>query len=361
MMHADTTSDATRPFAEFLSSDEGRRILSLIRIRMGFPEEAFALAVRPLIERWARHCDSPVDPSGEHTDETHAELLRALVRVLRALDLRRQRILPPNAAPEELGALAHRWTFAVVTAALLHDLSERDAELAASLLGEALPELVKHWLSEDPFLHQLLLATVKGEHRRPNPMAEIVCAAMGGSGSEIRKAGPGSETTNSATVAPEPDESPGAEARSGSGEPRGVGSPQVAWPPGSAGEFFIWLKNGFAAGSINVNGPNSLVHRVPEGLLLVSPGIFRSFLAASGRGAISADALKELQRAVFKASGLLAADSGGNFHGYAWRGAESGRRPVHGIVVTDPHRLLDPDRPMNNVLARVETAPGKKE
>jgi len=327
---------------------------------MGFPEEAFALAVLPLIERRTRYGDSTVDATGERGAETHGELLRALARVLRALDLRRQRILPPNAAPEELGALAHRWTFAVVAAAFLHDLSEHDAELAAHLLDEALPELVKHWLAEDPFLHRLLLATVRGEHRRPNPIAEIVCAAIGGTGSEIRRAGPGSETTNSATVAPESDGSPDAEARSGSGEPKGEGSPQVALPPGSAGEIFTWLKNGLAAGSINVNGPNSLVHRVPEGLLLVSPGTFRTFLAASGTGANSADALKELQRSVFKCSVLLAADGGGNFHGYAWRGAESGRRPVHGIVVTDSKLLLDSDRPINVALARFESSPGRK-
>ena len=38
-----------------------------------------------------------------------------------------------------------------------------------------------------------------------------------------------------------------------------------------------WLKRGVCAGNIRVNESGALVHGVPEGMLLVSPGIFREF------------------------------------------------------------------------------------
>src|SRR5690606_22878545 len=41
--------------------------------------------------------------------------------------------------------------------------------------------------------------------------------------------------------------------------------------------FLHWLKEGLANGTIAINTVNARVHAVPEGLLLVSPGIFKDF------------------------------------------------------------------------------------
>ncbi|MFZ0256552.1 MAG: MobH family relaxase, partial [Gammaproteobacteria bacterium] len=48
--------------------------------------------------------------------------------------------------------------------------------------------------------------------------------------------------------------------------------------PGDAGHrFFRWLKDGLTAGHLPVNTVNARIHTVDEGVLLVSPGIFKDF------------------------------------------------------------------------------------
>lgn len=45
-----------------------------------------------------------------------------------------------------------------------------------------------------------------------------------------------------------------------------------------SGERFLhWLKEGLASGKLAINTVNARIHTVPEGLLLVSPGIFKDF------------------------------------------------------------------------------------
>jgi hypothetical protein len=48
--------------------------------------------------------------------------------------------------------------------------------------------------------------------------------------------------------------------------------------PVDLGEAFLaWLRAGLASGEFPINTVNARVHRVKEGVLLVSPGIFRDF------------------------------------------------------------------------------------
>ncbi|MGH8490084.1 MAG: conjugal transfer nickase/helicase domain-containing protein [Gammaproteobacteria bacterium] len=41
--------------------------------------------------------------------------------------------------------------------------------------------------------------------------------------------------------------------------------------------FLVWLKAGLASGELPINTVRARVHRVREGVLLVSPGIFRDY------------------------------------------------------------------------------------
>lgn len=52
-------------------------------------------------------------------------------------------------------------------------------------------------------------------------------------------------------------------------------TPSDAADPGRC--FLHWLKEGLASGKLAINTVNARVHTVPEGLLLVSPGIFKDF------------------------------------------------------------------------------------
>jgi hypothetical protein len=85
-------------------------LIVLLRVRMGFPAESFALAARPLIDGYAEFVQLRPIPGSARYDGPGGQLQRGLVTALRALDHRRGQILPRNAPPEILGALAHRWT-----------------------------------------------------------------------------------------------------------------------------------------------------------------------------------------------------------------------------------------------------------
>jgi hypothetical protein len=122
--------------------------------------------------------------------------------------------------------------------------------------------------------------------------------------------------------------------------------------------LFGWLRDGLAEGSIEINSRTALVHHVPEGLLLVSPGIFRSFLEWQGADANSQEALKRLQRSVLKARWHLVGADGASVLGYAWNKNGKATARVHGIVMEQPQRLLDPLPPINLRLARIGVAGG---
>ena len=121
-------------------------------------------------------------------------------------------------------------------------------------------------------------------------------------------------------------------------------------------ELFGWLRDGLAEGSIEINTRTALVHHVPEGLLLVSPGIFRSFLAWQGADANSQADLKRLQRSVLKAGWHLVGADGASVLDYAWIKSGKTTAKVHGIVIEQPQRLLDPLPPINLRLARIGVA-----
>ena len=46
--------------------------------------------------------------------------------------------------------------------------------------------------------------------------------------------------------------------------------------------FLAWLKQGLVSGELPMNTVNARVHRVREGVLLVSPGIFRDYGYGAG-------------------------------------------------------------------------------
>ena len=99
--------------------------IGVLRIRIAFPAEVFTLAARPLIEGFAEFVQMlPVRGLGSRRfGRPGGQLQRGLTSALHALERRRGQILPRGAAPEVIGALAHRWTYAVFVAALLRDMA----------------------------------------------------------------------------------------------------------------------------------------------------------------------------------------------------------------------------------------------
>jgi integrating conjugative element relaxase (TIGR03760 family) len=139
-----------------------------------------------------------------------------------------------------------------------------------------------------------------------------------------------------------------------------------ATAPEAALRFMGWIQEGLASGRLRFNESGALVHFVPEGMLLVSPRVFREFAKAhgeDGRGAAAADdasqAGKGIQRQVLRAAWHVQAEKGVNILTY--HVIRGGRRisQLSGVVIEKPTRFVNPVPPANPVLVR--TAPSLSE
>ena len=104
-------------------------LVDVLRTKLGFPPEMFDGAVQPVIAAFAEFVQLlPASESHHHADP--GGLFTHTVEVVNlALDLRRGQILPRGAPPEAIGEQAHRWTYAVFVAALLHEVGKPIADL----------------------------------------------------------------------------------------------------------------------------------------------------------------------------------------------------------------------------------------
>ena len=142
--------------------------------------------------------------------------------------------------------------------------------------------------------------------------------------------------------------------------------PLMAGTPDAASRFIAWLQQGIADGTIRVNESRALVHGVDEGMLLVSPRIFREFAKRFGEDgggrapAIAVDDVdtgKWIQRQVLRAGWHLRADKGVNILTYQVMRKGRAVSRLSGVVITNPARFIDPVPPVNPVLARPSAKP----
>jgi len=335
--------------------------IAVLRVRMGFPPETFAMAVQPLIDAYAEYVQ-PTSASGyERCGGPGGQLHRGLVTALRALDHRRGQILPRNAVPEVLGALGHRWTYAVFAAALLHDLGGGSPDLPGQLFERWVPASVRAWLDEDPALMAELRAVLSGDASPGSAIAELVARAAARTWplceAPVPSGAPTVQTFDAVESAIEPAAPSPAE-----DSPEFLDAVQTdAADP--ARRFMDWIRRGIVDGTLTVNTSGALVHGVEEGLLLVSPGIFRAYVQHDGAGSSEKrDTAKRLQREVLRAGWHLRAEGGVNLLGYAWKQGGRADSRIHGIVIVDPRRFVNPVPPINSALTRVaqvEAAPDR--
>ena len=329
-------------------------LIVLLRVRMGFPAESFALAARPLIDGYAEFVQLRPMPGSSRYDGPGGQLQRGLVTALRALDHRRGQILPRSAPPEILGALTHRWTYAVFAAALLRDAGRVQSDDSVRMFERWVPPIVQAWLAEHPPLMEELRAVLAGSAEASSAIAELVARAATGARPRIEATVPHTQTESVAGAVESSVETPPiAPETDGPEFLDGVDAADAGRPR----RFMEWVRQGIADGTLPVNVRGALVHGVEDGLLLASPGIFRAFIRRDGAGqAEPGDAAKRLQREVLRAGWHLRADGGVNLHGYAWK--QDGRAAVriHGVVILAPQRFVDPVPPINLALVRVGDA-----
>ena len=126
-----------------------------------------------------------------------------------------------------------------------------------------------------------------------------------------------------------------------------------------ARQFMAWLRRGVLDGTLAVNGSGAPVHVVEEGLLLVSPRIFREFARQPGRSAEPAvDGARQVQREVLREGWHLQADRGVNILCYELEGGGRRSTRISGVVIREPQRFVDPLPPINPSLVRVLDAAG---
>ncbi|MGH8468766.1 MAG: MobH family relaxase [Gammaproteobacteria bacterium] len=100
--------------------------------------------------------------------------------------------------------------------------------------------------------------------------------------------------------------------------------------------FLAWLKAGLASGTLPINTVNARVHRVKEGVLLVSPGIFRDY------GIAVQAPWSSIQKRFQKLRLHRKTPEGFNIWNYTVVG-ERRTRELKGVLVDDPEKALGPD------------------
>ena len=373
--------------------------IRVLRIKLAFPPEVFALAARPLIDGHAEFVQMlPASGSGRYA-QAGGQLQRALATAIRALDRRRGQILPRGAAPEVIGAQAHRWTYAVFVAALLRDLpqvsqgmrvwmevetgiplawspamgsmvssgalcfrietlppgtqlDEVNPSMALWLFERCVPALIQDWLREDLALMAELRACLSGNADPAGVINELVaCYAPG------RSPGQGPVVSPAPEV---PAATPVFEVSAPTGQTIATGKPPEFLDKVTPGEsalarlFMAWLKQGVQSGALSVNTPDALVYVVAEGLLLASPHIFREFAKQQVGGAEPiTDTAKHLQREVLRQGWHLRADRGLNILCYERGRSDRGSNRINGIVIRDPQRFIQPLPAIDSTLVRL--------
>lgn len=104
-------------------------VVEVMRTKVGFPRALFDSGVLPLVNAYAEFVQLLPALTPQRGDEPGGLLLHGSEAALAALDFRRGQILPRGAAPEAIGEQHHRWTYAVLVAALLHELERSLSDL----------------------------------------------------------------------------------------------------------------------------------------------------------------------------------------------------------------------------------------
>lgn len=137
-------------------------------------------------------------------------------------------------------------------------------------------------------------------------------------------------------------------------------------PPSEASlRFMAWLQQGLAGGAIAFNETGAMVHFAAEGMLLVSPRIFRHFaerFGEKGDGTPSTLAAGKvgtgIQREVIKAGWHELGPRKTNVHRYqvVRRGGQAGSS-LSVMIIRAPQRFIEPVPPANPHLVKVNAEP----
>jgi hypothetical protein len=310
-------------------------LVDALQVKLGMPAEVFEPSVRPMIEAYAGFVQCLTAPS---TNDLHPEpiLQRSLRAVHAALDRRRHQILPLGVAPEDIGALAHRWSYALMVVALIefaretlrtvrvtfrstvqpaprpwepaagslaaHDalayrygVATKDADGSAflrfTLLHACVSPAVLAWLAEDARVFASLDAVLTD---RSDPDAASLRALLGTpSASACDPIEPPTMHSSSADSTSEKRGRAAASASDAMWVPPGLRNETEHSLDADTASFLRWLREGLARGEIATNSAQAPVHGVQAGLVLVMPRVFTTYAKAQSADPVRAGTLSD--------------------------------------------------------------------
>jgi hypothetical protein len=111
--------------------------------------------------------------------------------------------------------------------------------------------------------------------------------------------------------------------------------------------FMIWLREGLQAGTFEINTPDAFLHVVPEGLLMVSPRVFKKYIGVDGNW-------HHIQNRFFRGRFHRRNTDRTNIICYK---VEGKRRSsvIKGVLIPDPQRTLGTDLPDPNKHLALQT------
>lgn len=199
-------------------------IIAAIRGMAGVPDSHWNTLYHPLIDALARFVQQLPASEAHHHAAPGGLLRHALEVAFEAMKLRRGALLPPGASAEELARLQDVWSYACITAALLHDIGKpladqritlfgphqaliglwspvdgpmpplarcyrvefvvkrryrRHERLSPLLAGHIVPAQGLRWLADEPEVMDTWLAALQGEYEAAGPLGAIVAKADG--------------------------------------------------------------------------------------------------------------------------------------------------------------------------------------
>ena len=355
-----------------------RELVDKIRQYCGVPETVWASTHEQLLHNFARRVQLLSASEALHHTEPGGLLAYALETVDRAMKIRRGYLLPNGASSECISEQQEVWSFAVLSAALLYDTGQPLTDVMISLregralhcslacddlpagasyrpefsreqqeqhhqaiplliAGQIIPKTALQWLSQYPDVFNLWLLTLSGRHTEAGMLGEIITRA-----DQYATPKPLSQNNKDQQLhaeeesEPHPSEQPVATSRRAKEK--------------QAGQVFLqWLRQQIVDDKIGINTDNAHLYRVEEGLLIVSPAIFKRYLRS-----VDHLELEELQRG-FQSLGvhrMMASNQP------IWTYRQQGKKrnsKLRGMLISDPLAVLDlDDLPEANPLVTVE-------
>lgn len=120
-------------------------MVGVIRNRLGLTRENFERDALPALHRFAEFAQLLPASESHHHAQPGGLLIHTLEVTSFALTLRQGYKLPVGAAPEDQIRLAPAWTFAVMLAALLHDVGKPVSDVLVQLFGDNPRQPLGQW------------------------------------------------------------------------------------------------------------------------------------------------------------------------------------------------------------------------